>query len=492
MATIDSKIAFATKWSSLAEVAAKIILPVVNMILARLLTPEAFGIVATVNIVITFAEVFQDAGFQKYMIQHEFASSEEFDESANVAFWSNLALSIFLWLIIVLFCDNIASFIGAESLGLEIIVASFSLPVFAVSSIQTAYYRREFEFKKLFWVRLFTALIPLVVTVPLALIFHNHWALIIGTLLRNIVQTIILYKGAKWKPRFFYRIKRLREMLSFCMWTLLESVSIWVTSNASTFIVTRVMGVETVGYFKTSMSTVTSIISIVSSATVTVLFAALSRLQHDDEKFKGIFYNYQAVIGILVMPMGAGMFVFRDVVTKIMLGSQWMECANFIGMYSMVTALAVVTNSFFSELYRAKGKPKVSTFAQILYLCILIPSVYISSKYGFEVLCITTTLNILWFMLIHFIIVKFMFKMNIWIMIKNLFLIGIPTSIMAIAGALLKQLNSAILWQFISIACCVIIYFIIVMLIRPLRNLLKTSELTSAAYAKIMRIKPWS
>lgn len=492
MADIDNKIAFATKWSSLAEVAAKIILPVVNMILARLLTPEAFGVVATVNIVITFAEVFQDAGFQKYMIQHEFATSEEFDESANVAFWSNLTLSVFLWLIIALFCNEIAAFIGSESLGLEIIVAGFSLPVFAVSSIQTAYYRREFEFKKLFWVRLFTALIPLVVTVPLALIFCNHWALIIGTLLRNIVQTIVLYKGAKWKPRFFYKFGRLKEMLSFCMWTLLESVSIWVTSNASTFIVTRIMGVEIVGYFKTSMSTVTSIISIVSSATVTVLFAALSRLQHDDEKFTDIFINYQAVIGILVIPMGAGMFVFRDVVTRIMLGSQWMECANFIGMYSLVTALAVITNSFFSELYRAKGKPKVSTFAQILYLCILIPSVYVASNYGFDILCITTSLNVLWFMAIHFLIVRFMFKMNIWIMFKNLAVIAVPTCIMAVSGGLLKQLNSAMWWQFISIFCCVIIYFIIVMLIKPLRNLLKTSELTSVAYTKVMRIKRWS
>lgn len=485
MKNIDNKIAYATKWSSLAEVAAKIILPIVNMILARLLTPEVFGVVATVNIVITFAEVFQDAGFQKYMIQHEFSSSEEFDESANVAFWSNLFLSIFLWVIISAFCNSISEFIGAENLGKEIVVAAFSLPVFAVSSIQTAYYRREFEFKKLFWVRLFTALIPLIVTVPLALIFRNHWALILGTLLRNVVLTITLYTGAKWKPRLFYKVARLQEMLSFCIWTLMESVSIWVTANASTFIVTRIMGVEVVGYYKTSMSTVTSIISIVSSATVTVLFAALSRLQHDESEFSKVFTNYQAVIGILVIPMGAGMLIFRNVITRIMLGSQWMSCAGFIGMYSFVTALAVVTNSFFSELYRAKGKPKVSTFAQILYLCILIPTIYWAANYGFEVLCVVTCMNVLSFMVIHFLIVRFMFKMNILKMLKNFAMIGIPTLIMTAFGFILKQLNESMWWQFISIFLCVILYFTIVLSIKPLRVMLKTSELTSELYKKI-------
>lgn len=69
---ISKKIANATKWSTLTEFAAKIIIPVTNMILARLLTPEAFGVIATVTIIISFADMLTDSGFQKYLIQHEF------------------------------------------------------------------------------------------------------------------------------------------------------------------------------------------------------------------------------------------------------------------------------------------------------------------------------------------------------------------------------------------------------------------------------------
>ena len=83
---ISKQIGQATKWSSITEIAAKLISPIVNMVLARLLAPEAFGVVATITMVISFAEIFTDAGFQKYIIQHEFADDEELNKSTNVAF----------------------------------------------------------------------------------------------------------------------------------------------------------------------------------------------------------------------------------------------------------------------------------------------------------------------------------------------------------------------------------------------------------------------
>ena len=67
---LNSKVRNATKWSTVTEIAAKLVTPITSMVLARLLTPEAFGVVATLTMIITFAELFTDAGFQKYLIQH--------------------------------------------------------------------------------------------------------------------------------------------------------------------------------------------------------------------------------------------------------------------------------------------------------------------------------------------------------------------------------------------------------------------------------------
>jgi len=485
MDNIIQRISNSTKWSALAEVAAKLVLPVVNMILARILTPEAFGVVATVNIAISFAEIFQDAGFQKYIIQHEFLSEEDFNQNANVAFWTNLLLSAFIWIVIVLFRDNIALLIGEAKLGLEIAVASISLPIFALTSIQISYLKRTFNYRKLFWLRTITSVIPLVVTVPMAIILKSHWALIIGTIARNVVQAVVLYAATTWKPRFYYSIKLLKQMTSFCMWSLLESISIWLTANVCTLIVTHIMGVEIVGLYKTSMSTVTSIMGIISAATLSVLFSALSRLQNDETQMKKVFYDFQMIVAMFTIPLGAGIWLYRDLVVTVLLGEAWIKCSDFIGMYGFAMAIAIVTNSFFSEYYRAKGKPKLSMVAQLLYLGIQIPSIAIACQRGFNALCITTTVIMLCFSGIHFGISKINFGIRFEIILRNFFPIFIATGIMSVVSILIRPLSSGYVWSFLSIFVCIVVYAALLISLKPLRERIRKSEFTANIYSTI-------
>ena len=117
MSELNKKIINATKWSAISELCAKLIAPISNMILARVLTPEAFGVVATLTMLITFAEIFTDAGFQQYIIQFEFKSDEEKYKTTNVAFISNLVMSFILWGIITIFRDQLATLVGNPGLG---------------------------------------------------------------------------------------------------------------------------------------------------------------------------------------------------------------------------------------------------------------------------------------------------------------------------------------------------------------------------------------
>src|SRR5699024_12139480 len=90
---IQRKIANATKWSSITQIIAKIITPLTNMILARILAPEVFGVIATITMIVSFAEMFIDSGFQKYLVQHEFKNEEDKNNSSNVVYWINLTLA---------------------------------------------------------------------------------------------------------------------------------------------------------------------------------------------------------------------------------------------------------------------------------------------------------------------------------------------------------------------------------------------------------------
>ena len=154
----------ATKWSAIAEIVAKLVLPITNMVLARLLTPDAFGVVATITMIVSFVEIFTDAGFQKYLVQHEFEDDTDREHSTTVAFWSNFVLSLILWGAIAIFCEPLARLIGNPGLGNVITIACVTIPLAAFSSIQMALYKRDFDFKNLFKVRVAGIFVPIFVT----------------------------------------------------------------------------------------------------------------------------------------------------------------------------------------------------------------------------------------------------------------------------------------------------------------------------------------
>lgn len=457
---VTQKTAIATRWSTITEIVAKLVAPVTSMILARLLTPEAFGVIATINMVISFADMFTDAGFQKFLIQHEFKDGVELDEDTTVAFWTNLIISLAGWLIIGIFSESIAEMVGNPGLGNVITVAAVSLPLTSFSSIQMARYRRKFDFKTLFYVRLIGVCIPLFVTVPIAYITRSFWALVIGTIAGNLANAIVLTIRSDWKPSFYYSFEKLKRMFMFSWWILLESISVWLTSYIGTFIVGANLSTYYLGIYKTSMTTTNQIISLITTATSAPLFTALSKLQNDESEFENVYFKYIQAISVMVVPLGIGMFLYRDLVTEILLGSQWVEAANFIGLWALMSSVCLIWGTYCSGVYNAKGKPIFSFLAQILHLLVLVPVLMISSKKSFEVLYISRSLVRLEFVFVQFVILKCFFKISPMELIKKTIPAFVGSILMALSAILLQSVSSTLIWQIISIIMCMMIYFV--------------------------------
>lgn len=467
---LQNKIVHATKWSTITEIAAKLVSPVTNMILARILVPEAFGVVATVTMIISFAEMFTDSGFQKYLVQHEFEDDDDKYQNANIAFWTNFGISILLWCIIVIFREQLATLVGNPGLGNALGVASLQLPLTAFSSIQMALYRRDFKFKTLFIVRMIAICIPFVVTIPLALLGLNYWALIIGALTTQIFNAIILTIKSKWKPKFYYSINILKEMLSFSIWSLIEAISIWLTTWVDAFIIGSVLNQYYLGIYKTSISMVNTLMGLITSSVVPVLFSTLSRLQEDENQFNSMFFKFQRLISIVVFPLGIGVYLYSDLATQILLGNQWDEAGGVIGIWALTSSIMLVLGNLNSEVYRAKGRPKLSFLAQVLHLIVLVPACIISSNYGFWVLVYTRSWIRMQFALVHFIIMGSAIKISALKICKNVFPTATSAIIMGGLGYLLRQVSNGIVWSFISIILCTLLYFAILSLFPGMRK----------------------
>ena len=462
----NKKIITATKWSSIAEISAKLVSPITNAVLARLLVPAAFGAIATINLIITFAELFTDAGFQKYIIQHEFDSEDELNESTNVAFWTNCVLSLVLWIGIIIFRDTLAALAGNASLGSGVATAGFSMILISFSSIQLARHKRNLNFKTIFLIRIITSLLPLVVTVPLAVILHNYWALIFGTLASKLTEAIILFEKSEWKPKFTYSFRLLREMLSFSVWTILESITIWLTNYIGVFIVGNILDEYYLGLYQTAITTVNAYMAIISSTVTPVLFSALSRFQNDEKKYNVTLFEFQKWVSLLVIPMGVGMYLYRDLVTQILLGEQWGEASLLIGLWAMTSGFVIIYSNFSSEVYRSKGKPKISLISHLLHLAFMVPAIYISAAGGFEELSIVRSLCRLQGIVVNAVLLQFVFKISFVNMIKITIPSIFSSCLMAILAIGLKSFSSNVIWSIVSIILC-IVFYISISLITP-------------------------
>lgn len=460
-----SSIKTAITLSSSGEILARIITPLINMVLARLLAPEHFGIITTINMIVSFVDTIADAGFQKYLVQHEFSTKIERVKSFNVAFWTNLLLSIVIWLMIIIYRNQLSILLGNEGMGNVIAIACVQLPITSFSSIQIAHYRRNLNYKIIFRVRIFSAIVPLIVTIPLAYFGFTYWSLIIGSIVGLLVNALLLNFNAEWKPSLSYSFDILKSMFSFSSWALLDSVTSWLTTWIDVFIIGSTFSAYYLGLYKNSLNMVNSLMSVVTASILPILFASLSRLQKENKKFQSFYYKTQKIVAYLIFPMGVGLFIYRDLATTIMFGDGWEEASDIVGIWSLIMVVGILYSNFNGEAYRAKGIPRISFLYQIIHLFFLIPVLSYTKNLGFWPLVYSRTLIRLQGTITGFIFMKFYMHFSIKEMVGNLKNPFLSTMIMTLFAYIIKPFENSIIQSFINILLCAGVYIMSIRLV---------------------------
>lgn len=162
-----------------------------------------------------------------------------------------------------------------------------------------------------------------------------------------------------------------------------------------------------------------------------------------------------------MFPMGLGVYLYSDLATSLMLGSKWAEASNIIGIWALTSSVLIVTSHFNSEVYRSKGKPKLSLLAQLISLSFLTITCLISVKYGFWTLVYARALIRFQGVITGLIIMSLVMKFPIIDTIKNLLKPLILTSLMGGLAIILKQVSNSMMWSFTSILLCALTYLIL-------------------------------
>ena len=378
----QKSIANSIKWSSFAEIGVKFITPITTMILARILTPEEFGVLAICSMIVYFAEIVADSGFGKYIIQADFKDDDELRQYATVAFWSHLAVALFIWSIIIVFSTPIVNFLGVPEHEFVLIVACSQLVFMSMISTQLGLLRRKFEFKKTFVARIATAVVTFIVAVSIALINKTYWALIIGNVAGSVVNAVILVWLSKWLPSQHYSVAMLKKMFSFSFWSLCEGLAHWFIFWCDVFIATQFFTIYQLGLYKNSTSILLSFIGMITATMSPVLLSVLSRLK-DDDSYNEVYMRITKLFMYALLPICISIYFCRDFVTFVILGPKWMEAADIIGIWAIMLGISVFIYSFPAEIFKSKGIPKYLFFYQLCYVAFLIPVCYYATRFGF-------------------------------------------------------------------------------------------------------------
>lgn len=466
----SSALANATKWTVIGEAFSKIISPITTMILARLLAAEVFGIIASITIITSLADLLTDAGFNAYIVQHLFKNKKEQKETVDVCFWSNFGISVLFFLGIVIFREYFAALVGAAGYEAPLVVASLTLPLTSFSSIEYALMQKEFKFKKLSVIKMICKLIPLVITVPLALLGFEYWSLIIGTLAGEIVNCIVSYKMGGYKPSLFYRVSILKKIFTFSSWAYLESILEWLLGNIAFPIVSLIYGVSCLGVFKTGFNMSLQIITAVYSLYARVYKSAIAKVQKKEYEFRETFLTFQKYASLLSFPLGVFVFLYRDLVTMILLGKSWSLATDIVGYYALTACVSISIGNFYSDSIRAKGKPQYLAIIDFVYLIAMGILFAFAKNMSFQHFCISFSLLKIVQPVMQTIAGQFICKVKLWDVLKNMKYQVIITVALCMLVVVFDLNKLGYAEQMISAVVCGVVYLILMCLFLPERK----------------------
>jgi len=363
------------------ELAAKAIQPIVFIVLARLLTPEDFGIMTSALMVISFSQIFWEAGMGKALIQRQ----TDLEEAANAAFWVNITLGGLIAGLLYLFAQPIAlTFFQDDRVTAVLQVMTLQVMLGALSSVQIALLQKEMGFRKLFWVRLATVSLPGLASIPLAWNGMGYWALVTGILAGQAVQAIMLWRMSNWRPRGTFQPGLAKEMGRFGAWVGMSGLLAWFYVWADALIVGLYLGSHELGLYQTGNQFAAMIFAILFGPIAPVFYSYLSRMGGDRERIRQAARKVIKAITFLSIPLALVIFFLASPMAEALFGSRWQGIELIIGVMALVHGFAWVIGMN-GEVYRALGKPSHETLMSAAPVVIYLFGYLISIQYGLEV-----------------------------------------------------------------------------------------------------------
>ena len=298
----------------------------VQIVIARILTPSDYGLVAMMSVFISIASVFINNGFNSAIIQKKDADSKDF----GTALLINFIIGLFLYLLLFLCAPLIAQFYNEPQLRVCLRVLALILPIGSISSIQSAIAVRRMRFRNLFICNVMGSVTSGVIGISAAVLGAGYWALIAQQISSVIIIALALTYHATWKPSFSFNAKSARNQFNFGWKMLCASLINAIYNELNSLIIGKKYSAADLSFYTKGRTFPSTITSGVDSALQSVLLSSFSKNQDKEEELHRLIRISSVSNTYLVVPVLCFLAVAGDTIVSLLLTDKWLPMVPYM------------------------------------------------------------------------------------------------------------------------------------------------------------------
>lgn len=342
------------------------------IVLARLLVPADFGLVALGMAVVGGLAAFSEFGFDLALIQNQNAERRHYDTA-----WTLTLLRGFLLAgILIAIAEPNAALMGDDrlvELGYVLALIPF---IESFINIGIVDFRKELQFRKEFLYRLTSRLGGVVVTVSLAFFWRDYWVLVVGQLTAVSLRLVLSYTLHPYRPRF--SLAAWKELFHFSKWLFLNGLAQFASRRAATFVVGAFLTPAAVGLFTVSGGVTGAVSQVFIAPVKRTFFPGFAKLSQDMAAMRDVLLGAYALTVLVALPLCVGIGLTAEYIVPLAFGAQWLEAIPMIQIL-IFSSLANALQGPVRPLLLALNRPELVTSLSLVNAAILIPALIVGT-----------------------------------------------------------------------------------------------------------------
>lgn len=383
MSELKKKTIIASFWSISGRFFTVFIDFFIQLIIARILLPEDFGLIASIAIFINLGKQIAEAGLGQALIQKQNAT---YIQECSI-FYFNVFLGCILTVTIFLCSSYIAAFYKSPSLELIIKVTSVYFIINSFSIIQDAILTKKMDFKSKVIVNVVSVSLSGVTTLILALLGYGVWSLVVQMILSIILRNIFLWYISTWRPKIIYSFSSIKILLNFGSKIFISSVLTVVRINIFSIVIGKAYNMSDLGYYSKANQIQNITSKTFTTSLQNVLFPVFSKVQEDMLLLRTALKKAITYLLFIIAPLMVFFIVDAEEIITILLTDKWIESAKYLKILGVLGVLFPIQ---MMNLNALKAVGYASKFMQITLLwdILSILSAIFTSPFGIEIMIV--------------------------------------------------------------------------------------------------------